>query len=122
MEEGVRILELAGRASELFERQPAEEKRRLPKCVLSNSSWKEGKLTAQFRQPFDMLVVAKENVEAAAVAQDPEKGGFEIWLPQLRHCRETYLVDPSICLLSDSKETTSADDHPSPYAAERRKI
>ena len=83
MEEGVRILELAGRASELFERQPAEEKRRLLNCVLSNSFWKEGKLTAQFRQPFDMLVVAKESAESAAVAQNPEKGGFEIWLPDM---------------------------------------
>ena len=83
MEEGVRILELAVRASELFERQPAEEKRRLLNCVLSNSSWKEGKLTAQFRQPFDMLVVAKESAETAVVAQHPEKGVFEIWLPDM---------------------------------------
>ena len=63
-------------------------------CVLSNSSWKEGKLTAQFRQPFDMLVVAKENAEAAAVAQDPEIGGFEIWLPDMDSNHDSRLQRP----------------------------
>ena len=58
------------------------EKCRLLNCILSNSSWKEGKLTAQFRQPFDMLVVAKKGAEAAAVALDPEKGILRFGSPK----------------------------------------
>ena len=53
--EGVMLLELANRASELFDRQPASEKRRLLDFVLSNCTWKDGELTPVFRQPFDMI-------------------------------------------------------------------
>ena len=40
---------------DLFEKQPASEKRRLLEFVLSNSFWANGELTPEFRQPFDML-------------------------------------------------------------------
>lgn len=53
--EGVMLLELANRASELFAKQPASEKRRLLDFVLSNCTWKGGELTPNFRQPFDMI-------------------------------------------------------------------
>lgn len=49
------LLELTNRASELFARQPASEKRRLLDFVLSNCTWKGGELTPNFRQPFDMI-------------------------------------------------------------------
>ena len=52
--EGV-LLELANRASEIFARQPASEKRRLLDFVLSNCTWSNGVLTPVFRQPFDMI-------------------------------------------------------------------
>ena len=48
-------MELANRAADLFQKQPASEKRRLLEFVLSNSFWANGELTPQFRQPFDML-------------------------------------------------------------------
>ena len=57
MDEGVRLLELAGRAHELFKKQEPSEKRRLLNFLLSNSTWRDGTLSATFRQPFDMLVV-----------------------------------------------------------------
>lgn len=63
MDEGVRILELAQRASDLFDKQVPSEKRRLLNCVLAASSWKDGALAAEFRQPFDMLIDAKAKVE-----------------------------------------------------------
>jgi site-specific DNA recombinase len=69
MDEGVRILELAQRAGDLFDKQPPFEKRRLLNCVLATSSWKDGALAAQFRQPFDMLIDAKAAVQ--------EKTAFE---------------------------------------------
>ena len=57
IDEGVRLLELASRAAELFQRQTPLEKRRLLNCVLSNCTWKTGQLTAEFRQPFDVIAV-----------------------------------------------------------------
>jgi len=58
IEEGIKLLQLARRAHELFENQPASEKRKLLDFVLSNSIWKNGKLLAEYRQPFDVLAVA----------------------------------------------------------------
>ncbi len=63
LDEGVHLLELAQRAGTLFREQPAAEKRRLLGFVLSNCAWKEGQLTADYRQPFDIFaksVIAKE--------------------------------------------------------------
>src|SRR6202022_253592 len=54
-EEGLKLLALARRAHELFENQPAKEKRKLLDFVLSNSTWKNGELQAKYRQPFDVL-------------------------------------------------------------------
>src|SRR5207302_4192750 len=58
IEKGIKLLQLARRAHELFENQPAKEKRRLLDFVLSNSVWKNGKLLAEYRQPFDVLALA----------------------------------------------------------------
>jgi hypothetical protein len=63
LDEGVRILELAQRAGDLFDKQAHSEKRRLLNCVLAASSWKNGALAAEFRQPFDILIDAKAKVE-----------------------------------------------------------
>jgi hypothetical protein len=73
LQEGVAILELANRAAELFEKQSASEKRRLLDFVLSNSSWGDGELTVEFRQPFDLIAVAAMELKqkkAAGVDSD----------------------------------------------------
>ncbi len=57
-EEGLRILELADRATELFDRVEGPEKGRFLDIVLSNPVWKDGKLATEYRQPFDSIVVA----------------------------------------------------------------
>jgi site-specific DNA recombinase len=83
LSEGVQLLELAGRAHELFLMQPAREKRRLLNFVLSNCTWTDGKLDATFRQPFDMLRDTIEThgmLKLDAVLPD---GDFEKWLPGL---------------------------------------
>jgi hypothetical protein len=69
MEEGLALLELAGRAAELFEKQEPREKRRLLDFVLSNSTWSHGVLTPEFRQPFDLLA------DAAATTRDEKAAG-----------------------------------------------
>ena len=63
LDEGIRLLELAQKAGRLFRQQSSAEKRRLLGFVLSNCTWKDGQLTAEYRQPFDLLaknVVALE--------------------------------------------------------------
>lgn len=55
IDEGITLLELARSAPRLFEHRDPLEKRRLLNYVLSNSTWKNGELTAAFRQPFDLL-------------------------------------------------------------------
>ena len=57
LHEGVAILKLANRAAELFEKQSADEKRRLLDFVLSNSPWGNGERTVEFRQPFDLIAI-----------------------------------------------------------------
>jgi site-specific DNA recombinase len=55
---GIKLLELAHRAHGLLETQPPSEKRKLLDFVLSNCSWKDGKLEAEYRQPFDLIAAA----------------------------------------------------------------
>ena len=57
-EAGIKLMDLARRAHELFENQSPKEKRRLLDFVLSNSTWKNGELQVKYRQPFDVLAVA----------------------------------------------------------------
>jgi site-specific DNA recombinase len=73
LDAGIGLLELADRAADLFAKQPPREKRRLLDFVLSNSTWANGELTPEFRQPFDMIAVeatkcARE--KAAGVSSD----------------------------------------------------
>lgn len=53
------VWDLAARAVELFQRQPARDKRKLLDCVVSRSSWRNGVLTLQWRAPFGVLVQAE---------------------------------------------------------------
>ena len=55
MDEGVSLLQLAKDAHRLFEKQSAQEKSRLLNFLFSNSTWKNGELTADFKQLFDFL-------------------------------------------------------------------
>ena len=80
LEEGVRLLELAQGAHKLFEKQPANEKRRLLNFLLSNCSWKGGEITATFRQPFDLLRDARYADRLQPEAVGATSAVFENWL------------------------------------------
>ena len=56
LDEGVKLLELMQKAVILYEKQNTQEKRRILNFVCSNSTWKDGRLHPNYRQPFDMLV------------------------------------------------------------------
>jgi site-specific DNA recombinase len=80
IDEGVRLLELAHRAYELFRKQEPQEKRRLLNFLLSNCTWKGGELQATFRQPFDMIMVSHAAYEKQKVAGGDSNGPFANWL------------------------------------------
>jgi site-specific DNA recombinase len=81
IEEDIQLLQLARRAHELFENQPANEKRKLLDFVLSNSVWKNGKLLAEYRQPFDVLAVAIASDQRTRSVQPTHAVENENWLP-----------------------------------------
>jgi site-specific DNA recombinase len=83
LEEGVRLLELAQRAHDLFRKQEPREKRRLLNFLLSNCSWKDDRLTPVFRQPFDMLIHANFESHQQRPACQTSNSNIEIWLPGL---------------------------------------
>ncbi len=74
MDEGVALLTLARKAHRLFEGSNGMEKRRLLNFVLSNCTWKHGELTADYRQPFDMLVKVIDDT-------DPSQGSGNAGTP-----------------------------------------
>jgi site-specific DNA recombinase len=90
LEEGVRLLELANHAAELFEKQEPREKRRLLDFVLSNSSWKGGELVPQYRQPFEMIGHA-----ATACADRKATGSSPDDLHQVMYPRQDSNLQPT---------------------------
>jgi site-specific DNA recombinase len=80
IEEGIKLLDLARCAHGLFENQSAREKRRLLDFVLSNSTWKGGELTAQYRQPFNLLADAALAAEIGTAGARAISGQNENWL------------------------------------------
>ncbi len=80
LEEGVQLLELANRAHDLFQKQPPSEKRRLLNFVLSNCTWKGGELSAEFRQPFDMLAFRTMGQETKKAADGALDSPYKNWL------------------------------------------
>jgi len=81
MDEGVQLLELARNAQKLFEQQEPREKRRLLNFVLSNCTWEDGEVVANFRQPFDLLAETAVSAARAAAGDTAKTAKSEIWLP-----------------------------------------
>tara|TARA_R110002073_G_scaffold123819_1_gene267610 strand:+ start:577 stop:2148 length:1572 start_codon:yes stop_codon:yes gene_type:complete len=81
-DEGVKLLELASRAHELFQKQEPKEKRRLLDFVLSNSSWANGELSVTYRQPFDIIAQAVARNDEEATSKGASLVDTEYWLRQ----------------------------------------
>ena len=81
LDEGIRLLELAQKAGRLFRNQSPAEKRRLLGFVLSNCNWKEGRLTAAYRQPFDLLAKNVIALESRTPIQRSTTSISDNWLP-----------------------------------------
>jgi site-specific DNA recombinase len=81
LDEGISILELAQQAVILYEKQTPHEKRRLLNFVLSNSTWKDGRLIPNYRIPFDLLAVTNSEYQKQKATSGLENGLFDFWLP-----------------------------------------
>ena len=79
MDEGVQILELARNARRLFEKQEPREKRRLLRFVVSNCTWREGLLTAELRQPFDIVIKTASAAALVPAQNEPQSAKSKIW-------------------------------------------
>jgi hypothetical protein len=60
------LVELATRAGELFEQQPAHEKRKLLRFVVDQCKWKDGALIYAYKQPFNCVTEPSTFVLPAA--------------------------------------------------------
>ena len=76
----MQLLELARNAQKLFEQQEPREKRRLLNFVLSNCTWEDGQVVANFRQPFDLLAETTAIVMQTAANETTKSANIEIWL------------------------------------------
>jgi site-specific DNA recombinase len=79
IEEGIKLLELSQMAAQLFESHPPSEKRKLLDFVLSNSKWKDGKLEADYRQPFDLIASAALADRQLKPAAGSKNANFDEW-------------------------------------------
>ena len=82
MDGGARLLDLAHSAHRLFMRQSAAEQQRLLKLLLSNSTWKDGELTATWRQPFDLIAETAMQAEQEATRNGADCARYTIWRPR----------------------------------------
>jgi hypothetical protein len=60
VESGVRILELATNAYQLYSQQTALEQRRIVNTLLSNCTIMDGKLDYTYNKPFDLIAEGPE--------------------------------------------------------------
>src|ERR1700694_5589093 len=78
IEDGIQLLELASDAHELFLEQEPREKRRLLAFMVSSASWKEGELSVNLRQPFNLIrdgIAAATAAERSATNEDGSRTG-----------------------------------------------
>ena len=96
LDDGVKLLELAMDARRLFEQQEPREKRKLLDFLLSNSTWKDGRLHPNFKQPFDLIADAASAALVSHRQNDAEIVKTEIWLPFLDTYRTQLMgLEPS---------------------------
>ena len=64
-----------------FAAQSAKEKRSLLNFLLSNSTWAQGKLSVQFKEPFDLLAQTIEAATRVKATEEATLARNEVWLP-----------------------------------------
>ena len=109
MDEGIRLLELAAKAPQMFQEQDSAGKAKLLGFVHSNSVWTDGELAVEYRQPFDALALAASHVTPEMVAETAQTGDVGIWLPEANNFSNSrsreqsgFPVSPGCSLVSKS--------------------
>ncbi len=80
-DEGIRIIELARKATSLFRKQSPQEKRKMLNFLVSNCTWKDGELEVIYRQPFDIIAKTAKEHNEKETAETVSDGQFANWLP-----------------------------------------
>lgn len=80
LEQGAKLLELAQQAGSLFRKQEPREQRQLLNFLFSKCSWREGRLSAEYRKPFDLLAsaVVEDHAQSPSIGASERKTA--IWL------------------------------------------
>lgn len=81
--EGIKLIELAQNAYNLFIQQVPAEKRRLLSFLVSNSSWADKELSVVLKQPFDLLMKLRDTVHVTGGFEVAKSNHFKEWLPEL---------------------------------------
>lgn len=55
LDEGLALVEVANSAAEMYVGRTPEQKRRLLNFVLLNSTWSDGRLEVEWREPFNLI-------------------------------------------------------------------
>lgn len=80
-DDGLRLLELARSAADLWKRQTRAEKRKLLGFLVANCTLAGDQLTFELRQPFDLLREKLQMSERLAAENRADFRDFEKWLP-----------------------------------------
>lgn len=80
MDEGVALVGLALNAHRIFESEAHLSRRRLLNFILSNCTWKDGKLSAEFKQPFELLQESGQLVRSGKMQSGYNDAEKQNWL------------------------------------------
>jgi site-specific DNA recombinase len=80
LEQGARLLEMAQGSARIFKKQNAHQKIRMLNFALSNCTWKDGKLDATFKQPFNLIAETTAIVASGAGTEGLNSPEHSSWL------------------------------------------
>ena len=78
-EKRISILELIRNTRTMYLKRSSSEKGRLVSNLLSNCTWKDGELTAEFRQPYDIVADAKMKHDKKKAAGESPDSLYPVW-------------------------------------------
>ena len=78
-EKRLSILELIRNTRAMYLRRSSSEKSRLVSNLLSNCAWKDGELTAEFRQPYDIVADTKAKHDRKKAAGESPDSLYPVW-------------------------------------------
>ncbi len=75
IEEGIMLLDLGRESADLFAEQTSEGQRRLLNFMVQNSQWSGGRLSIEWKQPFDMLEEFAQAIKEEPPSEINSEGG-----------------------------------------------